>query len=312
MDWNNLFATWYMWLSSLNSALAEPVRDLSNGLGVPFVSAFLFGLLGTTAPCQLSTNFGALAFLTRKPSERAATMRATFAYIGAKMLVYTVLGLVVLTMGRQLFGAVGPYVDWARKIIGPLMILLGLAVLGVVRVRLQFGQRLARELERKAATSMGTGERIPLNLRPMPPQQTLAPFTATALAGAGASAISPGVSGSGSLDPRPALASSAPTVWSSFLLGLSFSLAFCPTLLLLFLSTMALAARSTAGFTFSTFFALGTALPLALFVGLILTSAKRAERFRRGMRRANRPLRWLGGVVLILLGLHDTLIYWFL
>ncbi len=98
-----------------------------------------------------------------------------------------------------------------------------------------------------------------------------------------------------------------------YALGTGFSLAFCPTLLLLFFGvTMALASRSAGGFAFPSFFALGTALPLVIFMGLALTSAKAAERLRRGMRRANRPLRWMGASVLILLGLHDTLIYWFL
>ena len=139
MDWNDLFNKWYMFLSSLNSALALPIRDFSDGLGIPLVSAFLFGLLGATAPCQLSTNFGALAFLTRQPGNRGATFRATLAYVAAKMLVYTILGLVVLTLGQGLINALLPYLDWVRKLIGPLMIVLGLAVLGVFRFRFQVG-----------------------------------------------------------------------------------------------------------------------------------------------------------------------------
>ena len=334
MDWNNLFITWYQWLSALNIAISEPIRALSDGLGIPFVSAFLFGLLGTTAPCQLSTNFGALAFLARRPSERAATLRATLAFIGAKVLVYTIMGALVLTLGRTALNAVGPYLDIPRKIVGPLMIVVGLAVLGVLRVRWQFGQGLARKLERTAAADMGAGERVPLNVRPVyyvrsvSDPQPVTPFVAARATsspdgamGAGSSGGSGGVSrsrsgstsGSGSLDASSGAPVSVPHVWSSFLLGAGFSLAFCPTLLLLFFgATLGLAARSTGGFTFPAFFALGTAIPLILFVGFAMTSAKAAERLRRGMRRANKPLRWVGGVILILLGLHDTLIYWFL
>src|SRR2546425_6154835 len=112
MDWNDLFNKWYMFLSSLNSALSLPMRDLSNGLGIPLVSAFLFGLLGTTAPCQLTTNFGALAFLTRQPADRGATFRAALAYIAAKVLVYTILGFIVLTLGQGLIKALLPYMEW--------------------------------------------------------------------------------------------------------------------------------------------------------------------------------------------------------
>src|SRR4051794_23410500 len=151
MDFNELLLTWYMWLSSLNVALGEPIRLLSNGLGIPILSALLFGVLGTTAPCQLSTNFGALSFLARQPADRPATLRATLAYITAKVLVYTLLGGVVLLAGREVSNSFVPYIVWARKIVGPLMIVLGLAVLGVIRVRWQVGQGLAARLERVAA-----------------------------------------------------------------------------------------------------------------------------------------------------------------
>ncbi|MDQ6693778.1 MAG: sulfite exporter TauE/SafE family protein, partial [Chloroflexota bacterium] len=185
VDWNNLLATWYMWLGSLNAALAQPIRALSDGLGVPFVSAFLLGVLGTTAPCQLSTNFAALAFLARQPSERGATFRATLAYIAAKTVVYTLLGLVVLTLGRQLFNAAGLYLDWARKIIGPVMVLLGLAVLGVIHSRLQAGQRFAKELQIRAA-AIDAGEHGTLSLPQPSSGISLMPLVAAVGAEAGA------------------------------------------------------------------------------------------------------------------------------
>ncbi len=319
MDWNDLFNKWYMWLSSLNSVLSMPIRDLSDGLGIPLVSAFLFGLLGTTAPCQLTTNFGALAFLTRHPAERGATLRATLAYMSAKLLVYTVLGLVVLTLGKQLINAFLPYMEWVRKFVGPFMIVLGLALLGVLKMRFQVGQRLARRLE-GAATSMDVRDRHPRSAPAQTPvsmrlvsQPSLAP--ASALAGgmseAGASSAASGMAGAPAASRLAA--PSAPSLRSSFLLGLGFSLAFCPTLFLLFFGiTMTLAARSAGGFAFPAFFALGATLPLLLLVAVTLTGAGAAKSVRRGLRRANKPLRWVGGAALILLGLHDTFIYWFL
>ena len=305
VDWQRLFNDWYAWLSQLNGALAFPIQDLSDRLNLPLVSALLFGLLGTTAPCQLSTNFGALAFLARRPADRAATLQATFAYIGAKVLVYTLLGLIVLTVGQQLSIAFIPYIQVARKVIGPAMIVLGLAVWGVIRWRWQLGQGLARQLEGRAATGLGTGGRVPLSLR-LAPRPVLAPATssggAVTIAG---SASQTALSAAAPLPP--------PSVRASFLLGLAFSCAFCPTLFLLFFGvTLTLAARSPGGFVFPAVFALGTAVPLLLFVSLLLTSADAATRFLRRLRQANRPLRWVGGIVLLLLGLHDTFVYWVL
>ena len=325
MDINDLFNQWYIFLSSLNSSIALPIRDLSNGLGIPLVSAFLFGLLATTAPCQLSTNFGALAFLTRQPADRGGTFRATLAYMAAKVLVYTALGLIVLTLGQGLINALLPYMEWVRKLVGPLMIVLGLAVLGVFRVRFQFGQGLARRMEREA-TSVDAQERV--QARPLAqtsarlrlvPQQSLTPASASAsaatsaltLAGSASAPSTPVSSDAVAVEAVPE--SSAPSPRASFLLGLGFSLAFCPTLFLLFFGvTMTLAARSAGGFAFPAIFALGATLPLLLLVGVTISGSNAARRVRRGLRRANRPLRWLGGAVLIFFGIHDTFIYWFL
>ena len=117
------------------------------------------------------------------------------------------------------------------------------------------------------------------------------------------------------LTPPIAAASvtTAPTVQASFLLGVAFGLAFCPTLFVLFFGAMmSLALRSAQGVLFPAAFALGTTAPLLLLVGVALISSSAEERMRRGLRRANRPLRWLAGTILILLGLHDTIVYWLL
>jgi hypothetical protein len=54
IDWNSLLTTWYSWLGSLISWLAEPVRSLSDGLGVPLVSAYILATPPASAsPCRL-------------------------------------------------------------------------------------------------------------------------------------------------------------------------------------------------------------------------------------------------------------------
>ena len=54
---------WYAWLSGLNAAATEPLSALADGLGIPLLSALLFGLMGSTSPCQLTTNASALAYV---------------------------------------------------------------------------------------------------------------------------------------------------------------------------------------------------------------------------------------------------------
>jgi len=53
---------WYSWLSGLTQGPILVIQDWIEGSSVPLVSALLFGLIGATSPCQLTTNLGALAF----------------------------------------------------------------------------------------------------------------------------------------------------------------------------------------------------------------------------------------------------------
>ena len=59
----DLVLQWYATLNIFNAAVAMPLRDLADALGIPLLSALLFGVIGATSPCQLTTNASALAYV---------------------------------------------------------------------------------------------------------------------------------------------------------------------------------------------------------------------------------------------------------
>lgn len=250
-----LITEWYALLSALNVAVASPLQALAGGIGLPVVSALLFGVIGATSPCQLTTNAGALAYVARGAGRPGAITRGALAYVLGKMLVYTLLGVVVILAGRQLAQNSIPVIQVVRKALGPLMLLLGLYLLGLVPLRFSLGQGLADWLEDRA----GSGAR------------------------------------------------------GAFVLGVAFSLAFCPTLFLLFfMLTIPLALASPLGVVFPAVFALGTTLPLLGLAGLLAAGVGATKGYVAGARRIEAWLRPTAGVVLLLAGLNDTLTYWFL
>lgn len=103
-------------------------------------------------------------------------------------------------------------------------------------------------------------------------------------------------------------------IWGAFLLGIVFSLAFCPTLFLLFFGMLVpLGIRSTGGIFFPAIFAVGTVLPL-LFLAYFLAIGGDAltKKFVKNAGKMNRVVTKTVAVIFILLGINDTFLYWIL
>ncbi|ARD47903.1 sulfite exporter TauE/SafE family protein [Sporosarcina sp. P33] len=96
----------------------------------------------------------------------------------------------------------------------------------------------------------------------------------------------------------------------SFMLGVSFSLAFCPTMFVLFfLWLMPLAVTAPHGFILPAVFGIATSIPLlALFFFIWLVDAKRHV-MKSSMKTA-RIVQRAAGVLLVTIGLLDTITYW--
>jgi cytochrome c biogenesis protein CcdA len=250
---SGIFLAWYAWLSGLTQGLVVGLQALGDSVAVPAAAAVIFGLIGATSPCQLSTSLGALAYVAARPG-RGRAIGLALAYVGGKVTVYGLVGAAVVLAGLQLQTVSIPVVVAARKALGPLMIVVGLALVGLWSPRIALGQRLAERL-RSGVTASGAG--------------------------------------------------------GAYLLGLAFSLAFCPTLFWLFFGlTVPLALRSAGGWSFPGLFAIGASLPLLAVAALVTVGAGAVGRMLGSTRRLERPLRLAAGFVLLAVGLHDTLLYW--
>lgn len=253
MDPSALISSWYSALSVFTRLFAEPIKAVSDGLGIAPVSAVLFGLLGALSPCQLTTGISALALIGRRPSR--ATVFAGLSYSAGKALVYAAIGLAFVIVGSAASTGAIPGFVIARKILGPLMLVAGLVLIGVVRPQVPFG----------------LGERV-------------AAYASDRLDAT-----------------RPA---------GAFLLGAAFSLAFCPTLFVLFFGLLIpLALASPGGALYPALFALGTTLPMLIVLGALALGAQRWS-MTGALARTQPLLTRLAGVVVLLAGLNDTVVYW--
>lgn len=137
-----LMREWYVLLSQMSLALSVPIKQIADGLQLPIFAVFLIGLIGALSPCQLTTNLSAIAYVSRRAGGNQVWGEA-IAYTIGKVMVYTFAGGAVILLGLKLQQSAIPIVVVTRKLAGPLMILIGLGVLGLITLRGSFGRRLS-------------------------------------------------------------------------------------------------------------------------------------------------------------------------
>jgi cytochrome c-type biogenesis protein len=89
---------WYGWLSSLSQAGVMTLRQWADTVRLPLITATVLGLIGSTSPCQLTTNLGALAYTSAEPGRRGP-MALALAYVAGKVTVYSLAGAAVIVAG---------------------------------------------------------------------------------------------------------------------------------------------------------------------------------------------------------------------
>jgi cytochrome c-type biogenesis protein len=99
-------------------------------------------------------------------------------------------------------------------------------------------------------------------------------------------------------------------LWGSFLMGISFSIAFCPTMFVLFfLTLMPIVLSSSYGAVLPTIFAIGTSLPLIIFMLIIWLLGVDGSLMKKS-RRFGSSVQVIAGILLLLVGILDTVTYW--
>lgn len=217
------------------------------------LSVFLLGILGSTAPCQITTNLGAIGYLSKESTNKKKIIKNTIWYITGKLLVFLLYGVLIKVFNTKLQQVSMPIFQFIRKLVGPLVILIGLYIVGIINLKGSLGNSLSTKIE----------EHIRKNNK----------FN------------------------------------SSFILGIVFSLAFCPTLFWLFFGLVVpISLKSTAGFLLPVIFAVGTAIPMLIIILLLLLGNGKSS--VKLIRKLQNFLRILGGIILFAIGVIDTLIYW--
>ncbi len=97
----------------------------------------------------------------------------------------------------------------------------------------------------------------------------------------------------------------------AFLMGVSFSLGFCPTMFVLFFVTlMPMVVSTSYGVLLPSIFAIGTTLPLLLALLFIWYFNLGGKVMQKQGRQIGYYVQRIAGWIMIILGVLDTITYW--
>lgn len=241
----------YEILTKISNFLSSPFFVLVDETrGIPLLAAFLLGLVGALAPCQLTGNISAITYYGNKSLQTKKQWVEALFFILGKIVVFSGLGLAVWIIGREFQDAITTYFSFFRKLMGPIIIFIGLFLFGVFKLNW-----ISRLFSRISVKNRGG-------------------------------------------------------IWGSFLMGVSFSIAFCPTMFVLFfLTLMPMVLKLSYGAILPPIFAVGTSIPLIILM-LIIWYLGADGALMKKSRKIGATVQKSAGIILIILGIFDTITYW--
>jgi len=126
---------------------------LQNWLGsttqLPFLTAFILGLMTSISPCPLATNITAIAFIGKDINNKRKVFFNGLIYTLGRAITYTGLGL-IFYFGASQFKISGFVQQWGEKLLGPILILIGLLMLDFIKIKFPGFGKLTEKMEKKS------------------------------------------------------------------------------------------------------------------------------------------------------------------
>lgn len=122
-------------------------RILENST-MPWLSALVLGLMTAISPCPLATNITAVGFISKDIENRHRVFINGLLYTLGRAVTYTTIALVIF-LGADQFKFSGFFQRYGEKFLGPLLIVIGLFMLGILKINFPSFGGLASKMQNK-------------------------------------------------------------------------------------------------------------------------------------------------------------------
>jgi len=113
--------------------MEELLTGLLENSSAPFITALVLGLMTAISPCPLATNITAIGFIGKDIENRNRVFYNGLVYTLGRALSYTVLALIIF-IGADQFSLSGAFQRYGEKVIGFLLVIIGLFMLDVIKI----------------------------------------------------------------------------------------------------------------------------------------------------------------------------------
>lgn len=113
--------------------MEELLQGLLENSSIPVVSAIALGLMTAISPCPLATNITAIGYIGKDINNKNRVFVNGFIYTLGRALSYTILAVLIF-IGADQFKISGWFQLYGEKIIGPMLILIGVVMLGILKI----------------------------------------------------------------------------------------------------------------------------------------------------------------------------------
>ncbi len=124
----------------------EFLQSLLEASQFPAVTAFILGLMTAVSPCPLATNITAIGFISKDITSKRKVFLSGLLYTLGRAITYTTIGLLFF-FGASQFKLTGVFQVWGEKLLGPLLIIIGLFMLGVLKLKIPGIDFLTQKME---------------------------------------------------------------------------------------------------------------------------------------------------------------------
>lgn len=126
----------------------EVLQRIMETTQFPILTAFILGLMTAISPCPLATNITAIGFISKDIVSQRKVFINGLVYTLGRAITYTAIGLLFF-FGASQFEFAGFFQEWGERLLGPLLIIIGLFMLGILKLKIPGIGSLSEKMENK-------------------------------------------------------------------------------------------------------------------------------------------------------------------